>query len=493
MASGAPLSILFAASECVPFAKAGGLGDVVGALPKALAALGHDARIVLPRYGHISTSGMIRHPDPLGVPLGFGEAWCAVYETTLPGSSVPVYLLDHEQLFGSRSYVYDPPGGHAPDNLARFAFLSRGALQLGKKLGFLADIFHVHDWPTALTPLYLNTLEAFGPYRGTASVLTIHNLAYQPRFDKDQMIWTKLGWETFREDGLEDHGAINPFKGGLYNATMLTTVSPTYAQEIRTPEGGAGLDHIMRFRAGDLIGILNGIDEELWDPRSDVHIPVHFGPSDISGKAICKRALQRELGLAERRVPLIGIVSRLSHQKGIDLVAEALDRILALDVQIVVLGSGDPALQHWLGMRSQRGDDRFRAVIGYNEPLAHRIEAGADLFLMPSRFEPCGLNQMYSQRYGTLPIVRKTGGLADTVDAYDVRTGSGTGFHFGEPSAEALLDVVRWAVETYRERPDHFRAMQLRAMERDFSWAQSAGRYVDVYRWALERRRWWEG
>lgn len=484
-----PLSVLFAASECVPFAKAGGLGDVVAALPAALAELGHDVRIVLPRYGTISTEGMTRHPSPLGVPLGLGEAFCAVYETRLPGTRVPVYFLEHEQLFGARNYLYDPPGRHAVDNLARFTFLSRGALQLGKMLGFTPDVVHVHDWPTALVPLYLNTLEASGHYRRTASVLTIHNLAYQPKFPADQMYMTQLGWDMFREDGLEDHGAINPLKGGLYHATMLTTVSPSYSREIRTREGGAGLDHVMRFRGADLVGILNGIDERVWDPRTDVHIPVHFGPEDIGGKAICKRALQRELGLPERRVPLLGVISRLSFQKGIDLVVEALDRILALDVQLILLGSGDPKLEAWLRERSSRQDDRFRAVIGYSEPLAHRIEAGVDFFLMPSRFEPCGLNQMYSQRYGTLPIVRATGGLLDTVVSYDPSTGEGTGFLFGEPSADALLDAVRWAVETYRERPEHFRAMQLRAMQRDFSWAKSAGQYEELYRWALERKR----
>lgn len=489
MATRAPLKVLFAASECVPFAKAGGLGDVVGALPTALSRLGHDVRIVLPRYGNISTEGLTRHEGPLGVPLGLGEAWCAVFETRLPDTDVPVYLLDHEQLFGMRDYLYDPPGRHAIDNLARFSFLSRGALQLGKKLRWLPDIIHAHDWPTSLLPIYLNTVEASGPYRQTASVLTIHNLAHQPKFPPDQMYTTQLGWESFRPDGLEDHGDINPFKGGLYHATMLTTVSPGYASEIRTPEGGAGLDHVMRFRSADLVGILNGIDEEAWNPLTDRHLPSQFGPEGWSGKAICKRELQRELGLAESDAPLIGMVSRLTHQKGIDLVIEALERILALDVQLSILGTGAQELEDRLRQRSALGDGRFRAVIGYSERLAHRIEAGADLFLMPSRFEPCGLNQMYSQRYGTLPIVRKTGGLADTVEAYDMTTGLGTGFLFDEPSAEALLDAVRWAVETYRERPEHFRAMQGRAMRKRFGWEEPARRYEEVYEWAIERKR----
>lgn len=482
-------SVLFAASECAPFAKAGGLGDVIAALPAALRARGHDARIVIPRYDFISLEGLTRHLQPLAVPLGAGEAWCAVYETRLPGTDVPVYLLDHLELFG-RGYIYDPPGGFALDNLVRFAFLSRGAIQLCKHLHWTPDVFHVHDWPTALVPIYLNTVERHGPLGRSATVLTIHNLAHQPRFPSRDLPATHIPWSEFRADGLEDHGAVNVLKGGIYHATMLTTVSPRYAQEIRTPEGGFGLDHVLRFRGADLVGILNGIDTRVWNPETDPHIPAHYGAEDLSGKFVCKAALQGEMYLAQRPdIPLIGVVSRLTEQKGVDVIAASLGRILDLGVQMVILGSGDRRLEDYLRLRSHHGGDRFRAWIGFNEPLAHRIEAGADLFLMPSRFEPCGLNQMYSQRYGTLPIVRATGGLDDTVENYDPRTGEGTGFKFWDLYPDALVETVRWAVETYRHRKDHFRAMQVRAMKKDFSWDTAAARYADVYRWALERRR----
>jgi starch synthase len=482
-------SVLFVASECAHLVKAGGLGDVVGALPVALRALEIDARIVIPRYDIIPTDGLSRHSEPLGVPLGDGQAWSAVFETNLPGSDAPVYLLDHMRLFG-RGYLYDPPGAYAPDNLVRFAFLCRGALQLCKHLDFIPDIIHVHDWPTALVPVYLNTVEAAGPLAQTATVLTIHNLAHQAKYPAADLPATHIPWSEFRVNALEDFGAVNPLKGGLFHATKLTTVSPRYAEEIRTPEGGAGLDGVARFRGADLVGILNGIDEQVWDPRQDRLIAAPFDADDLSGKAVCKRALQREMRLAERPdVPLVGIVSRLSEQKGTDVIIAALTRILDLDVQVALLGSGDRSTEGYLLMRSHYGGDRFRAWIGFSEGLAHRIEAGADCFLMPSRFEPCGLNQMYSQRYGTLPIVRATGGLDDTVENYDPTTGEGTGFKLWDLSVDSLVTTVRWAVETYRERPQHFRAMQQRAMRKHFGWDAAAERYAQVYEWALKARR----
>lgn len=469
--------------------KAGGLGDVIAALPAALRELGHDARIVLPRYDIIPTEGLVRHPEPLAVPLGDGEAWCAVYETRLAGSDVPIYLLDHEAMFG-RGYLYDPPGGVSHDNLVRFALLSRGALQLCKHLGWTPDVFHVHDWPSALLPLYLNTVEQGGPLARSATVLTIHNLGHQAKFPAGDLPATRIPWSEMRADGLEDHGQVNPLKGGAYHATKLTTVSPRYAAEIRTPDGGAGLDAVMRFRGADLVGILNGIDERVWNPRTDPAIASNYDATDLSGKAACKRALQREVGLAERAdVPLIGIVSRLSEQKGTDVVLASLSRILDLDTQVMLVGSGDPAAEGYLLWRSHHGGDRFRAWIGFSEALAHRVEAAADLFLMPSRFEPCGLNQLYSQRYGTLPIVRATGGLDDTVENYEPATGQGTGFKFWDLTPDAVVGTVKWATDTYRRRPDHFRTMQLRAMGKSLGWGRAAEEYAKVYGWAIAARR----
>jgi starch synthase len=483
------LSVLFVASECAHFVKAGGLGDVVASLPVALRAQGHDARILIPRYDVIASETLWRHEGPLGVPLGKGEAWASVLESVIPGSDVPVYLLDHQSFFG-RGYLYDPPGGAALDNLVRYAFLSRGALQLCKRLRWTPDVIHVHDWPTALVPIYLNTLEAGGPLASIATVLTIHNLAHQAKYPAADLAATGIPWSEFRADGLEDFGAVNALKGGLFHATKLTAVSPGYAAEIRTRDGGAGLDGLIRYRGGDLVGILNGIDESVWNPRHDGAIAAPFDADDLSGKVLCKRALQRDLGLAERpRVPLIGVVSRLNQQKGIDIILAALSRLLDLDAQMVVLGSGDRAAEAYLHVRSQYGGDRFRARIGFDESLAHRIEAGADLFLMPSRFEPCGLNQMYSQRYGTLPIVRATGGLNDTVDNYDPVTGGGTGFKFQDLNVDSLVATVRWAIETYREHPQDFLAMQRRAMLKHFGWSGAAERYVEVYEWAIAARR----
>jgi starch synthase len=482
-----PLKVLFVASECAPFAKAGGLGDVVGALPKALAALGHDVRVLIPRYDTIRADTE-HHASPVAIPMAGGELWCGIEETRLPHSDVPVYLLEHHELF-SRGYLYDPPRGHSPDNLVRFCALSRAAFWLGRHLHWVPDVFHAHDWPTAAIAMYANTIERDTPFGRAATVLTLHNMAHQGIFSPSQLPLTHLPWSLFHEGGLETHGAVGLLKGGLYHATMLTTVSPTYAKEIRSSEGGFGLEHILNLRGGDLVGVLNGIDDVLWDPRTDPYLPAHFDADDLSGKLACKRALQRELGLDERDdVPLVAVVSRLNDQKGTDVIARAVDELVGLGLQLVVLGSGDPDTEHRFAQWSHYGGGRMRAVLGFSEPLAHRIEAGADLFLMPSRFEPCGLNQMYSQRYGTLPIVRATGGLEDTVAQYDGH-GGGTGFKFHDLHRRALVETVRWAVDTWRRRPDHIRAMQVRAMKKPLGWDVSARQYEDVYRWALARRR----
>ena len=473
--------------------KAGGLGDVVGALPIALRALGCDARVVMPRYDVIPLDELAMHRAPLGVPLGTGEAWAGVAESRLPKSDVPIYFLDHIALFG-RGYLYDPPGSAAYDNLVRFSFLwPRRAPALPVTSAGILDVIHVHDCSRRAPASRSTSTRSHEPtarIAKTASVLTIHNLAHQAKFPARDLATTHIPPSELRPDSLEDTGGVNPLKGGLYHATKLTTVSTRYAEEIRSPSGGAGLEHVIQFRGGDLVGILNGIDERVWNPASDPALAASFDAEHLEGKGACKRALQRELGLAERPdVPLIGVVSRLSQQKGTDAILAALGRILDLDTQVVILGSGDPASEGYLHVRSHYGGDRFRAWIGFNEGIAHRIEAGADLFLMPSRFEPCGLNQMYSQRYGTLPIVRATGGLDDTVENYDPKTGAGTGFKLWDLSVESLIATVAWAVDTYRTRPDHFRAMQVRAMQKQFGWGVAARAYRDVYGWAVSSSR----
>ncbi len=482
------MRILFVSSECVPFAKAGGLGDVVGALPKALHALGHDVRVLLPRYGFIPHHEMSQLPAPLGVPLGAGEAWCGVWQSHLPSSEVPVYFLDHQGYFGGAEIYEKGPG--APHDAARFGLLSRGAFQLSRYLGWIPDVMHVHDWPSAWVPLLLNGPESAGEFAQTASVLTIHNMAHQPKFGPEALAQVGIPEHEFRADSIEDFGRVNPFKGGCYHATMVTTVSPRYAYEIRTEDGGAGLHQVMDHRGADLVGILNGIDEDVWDPRTDRYLPAHFSAEDLSGKAVCKQWLQQEMGLDVRpEVPLFGVVSRLSHQKGLDVIIDVIDRLLAMDAQIVMLGSGDPILEATLRSRSAWADGRFAAVVGYNEALAHQIEAGSDFFLMPSRFEPCGLNQLYSQRYGTLPIVRAVGGLDDTVQQYDAATGQGTGFKLWDLSADALVHTVAWALSVMREQPQRFAEMQRRAMLKPCGWDVAAKSYVDVYRWSLDRVR----
>ncbi len=465
----------------------GGLGDVVGTLPKALKEQGHDVRVVLPKYGHLHQP-MDRLDGPLGVPLGDGEAWCAILSSKLPGSEVPIYFLEHEALFGE-GRLYGPADG-ALHELARFGLLSRGALQLCRHLDFIPDVIHVHDWPTSPLPVMLNTVERGGVFSACATVLTIHNMAYQPRFERSGLDLLHIGQGEFRPDSMEDHGLLNLFKGGIYHATMLTTVSPTYARELRTEEGGAGLHEVLDFRGGDMVGILNGIDEVTWDPSTDRMIEQTYRAEDLSGKKACKRALQKELGLQQRDdLPLIGVVTRLTYQKGVDVIMEALDRILSMGAQVAILGSGDPSLEEYLQHRSRWGEGRFSAWIGFNEALAHRVEAGSDMFLMPSRFEPCGLNQMYSQRYGTVPIVRNTGGLADTVEAYDPVSGSGTGFKLHSATSDELVEVVRQALQVYREQPERFQRMQVQGMQTNFGWSVAAKKYLDVYRWAVERKR----
>ncbi|MCK6591920.1 MAG: glycogen synthase, partial [Polyangiaceae bacterium] len=366
------LKVLFVVSECVPFAKTGGLGDVAGALPIALAERGHDVRIVLPRYRSAAKHPARRLPAPLAVPVGTGEAWCAVWETRLAKSRARVYLLEQNDLF-DRAGIYADPGGDYGDNLARFTFLSRGALKLCTYLDFVPDVIHVHDWPTALIPVHLNSTERGTPLGQAATVLTIHNLGYQGWFDKGELPVTGIGWEQFNAWSLECFDRINLLKGGIYHATIVSTVSPTYAVEIQTTEGGHGLDGALRDRGRDVIGILNGIDDKVWDPSSSPHLPAHYSAEDLRGKAVCKAALQREMGLAERPdVPLFGIISRLAHQKGIDIFAGALERILAMDVQVVLLGSGEAWAEDLFG-RLHRTSDRFRAHLGMSEPLAHRI------------------------------------------------------------------------------------------------------------------------
>jgi starch synthase len=485
------MKILLIAAEAVPFAKTGGLADVAGVLPKFLAQAGHDVRVVMPRYYDINRAPLSAVGGPLGVPMGIiGEQWCGVLEGRLPDSEVPVYFIDHEGYFGRKGLYNEPNGEGYPDNDNRFVFLSRAALELCRMIDFAPDVVHCNDWHTAVAPVFLNTHYRDDPWLGrAASVLTIHNMGYQGRFYSGLMDVLDIGWEHFNPNELEHFDQVNLLKGGINHCTLWNAVSPRYAKEIMSPEFGHGLDGVARRRASELHGILNGIDYAEWDPANDPYTAALYSAEDLSGKAQCKAALQQEMGLPVRDdVPVIGIITRLVHQKGIDLIAACLPRILDLDVQFVLLGSGARWAHDYFGAMANSGRANFACHLGYSNALAHRIEAGSDLYLMPSRFEPCGLNQLYSLRYGTLPIVHATGGLDDTVVNHVEGTDHGTGFKLYDLHPQAVFDTVGWAVHTWYEHPARFRAMQVRGMEQRFSWERSAARYEEMYQEAMLRR-----
>jgi starch synthase len=476
------MRVLMVTSEAVPFAKTGGLADVCGALPRALEALGHDVALVLPRYGTIDRAGLAASPVPLGVPTGVGERWCGVLATTLPRSGVRVWLVDHDALY-DRPGLYGPPRGEGyGDNCLRFTVLCRAALQICRREAWVPDVVHCHDWQSALVPSLLDAFERDSPLARTATLLTIHNLAYQGRFPAGDFAVTGLGWERFTWQGFEFYGGFNVLKGGLAGATLLSTVSPTYAAEIRTPAQGELLDDLLRHRAGDLHGVLNGIDVEAWNPATDAALAARYSAATLDGKEECARDLRHRAGLAPAGAggePLLaGFVGRLTSQKGADVVAAAAERLVAAGVQLVVLGTGDAGEEAALAALGARLPG-VRAWIGFDEELAHRIYAGCDLLLMPSRFEPCGLNQLYAMRYGTLPVVTPVGGLCDTVR--EVAGDEGTGFFLGAATGDALVDAVARAVALARGDRPAFDAAVRRAMARDSGWDRAARQYEELY------------
>lgn len=486
------MKILFCASEMSPLVQTGGLADVVAALTPELKRLGHDVRVVLPFHGSIDRSKWDIRPavNQLGVPVGFGEKWCAVHEMRLPDSQVHVYLIEHEQYFGRRE-IYQHDGVDHKDNAERFAFFSRACCQLCKALQYSPDVMHCHDWQTALVPVYLKTWEADHPlFWSTASVQTIHNIGYQGIFSKDDIAHTSLGWRVFTMDGLEFYDQLNFLKGGVLYADKVSTVSPTFAREIQTPEGGWGLDGVLRARSPDLVGILNGCDYREWNPSSDPLLPAWYDADDLEGKAICKQELQKKFHLPIRPdAPVIGMVSRLAYQKGIDVLAQALPRVFEMDVQAVFLGQGEVWAHFVYGDLPVRFPDKAGAFVGFDLERAHLVYAGSDFFLMPSRYEPCGISQLAAKRYGALPIVRSTGGLEDTIENYDELTGGGDGFKFYDLTPGAIANTVGWAVSTYFDRRPHFDEMVRRAMRQRFLWSDAAIRYQDLYQWAIDRKR----
>jgi starch synthase len=484
-----PLKILFLSAEVAPFAKAGGLADVCGSLPKALAALGHDVRVVTPAYAPIEAAvhdgkyGVRIHPVTLQVPMGIAAFPAGVLETTLPGTTVPVYFVAERHAFGDRPFFY----GYR-DDAYRFAFFSRAALDLAvAALGWRPDVVHAHDWHTAPAVAWLAISGQYDErYANLPTVYTIHNLMHQGT----------APWDVLRYLGVLTHrlveerpGQVNFMARGIYHATMSSTVSPTYAREIMGREGGGGLDGLLRHRHFDVHGILNGLDYEVWDPLTDRHLAATFDAGTLDRRAANKRALQARAGLAERDdVPLVAMVTRLDGQKGLDITGHALHMLLnnhAGEAQCVVLGAGwsqyEAMLRHLAGYHH----NRMTAFIGYDPELAPLIYGGSDLFLMPSLFEPCGLGQLVAMRYGSVPVVRATGGLADTV-----RDGV-TGFTFYHYSSDDFWNALRQALYIYHADPESWRAIQRQGMLSDFSWASSARAYQQLYEWAIARVRGW--
>jgi starch synthase len=484
------MKILMVAPEVVPFSKVGGLADVAGSLPLQLTKMGHDVRIICPKYGFQKIGeDWVAHEHPLHIYLGREVRFGKVWETRLDDGATPVYLIEHEEYFDVPTVYSDDYREYEREGY-RFALFSRASLDLCNYLDWVPDVIHCHDWTTGLIPSHLNTRDFGTPLGNAASVLTIHNLQFQGIFPSDLLPFSGLPMSLFKADGLECYGRVNFMKGAIYHSQKVTTVSPTYALEIQSPEFGFGLHNTLRFKASDLIGIVNGVDLTQWDPRTDKYLPEPFSKDNLDGKRAAKRELQRSFGLEENdAIPLFVLVSRMFSQKGLDVLLHTIPRVLDnMIVQFAVIGSGDSQLEQGFRQMAERYPGKVGAFIGYNNPLAHLTYAGGDFLVMPSRFEPCGLSQMYAMAYGTLPVVRSTGGLVDTVQQYDEAKGEGTGFKFDHLNTDALYYTLGWACSTYYDRKDDIRKLQQNAMEVDFSWDGPAKQYEDVYRWAVQAR-----
>jgi starch synthase len=473
------LRILFAASEGLPFAKTGGLADVVEALPKALAAQGHEVAVVLPRYRGIKPTSVVM--PSLTVPMGGSLRFPAIADGAIL-NGVRYFFVDDPGYF-DRDGIYGNSSGDFPDNAERYSEFCRAAIEIAKHV-WPTDIIHCHDWQTALIPVFLRSSYATDPLvKDLPVIFTIHNLGYQGHFPASSLDRASIPRDVYHPAGIEFFGIVNFLKGGLVYSDYLTTVSKKYAEEIQTPEFGYGLDGVVRTRKDHVVGILNGVDYSVWNPDKDKLIAARYSAKDLTGKQACKKELLEIFGLSPEHQsrPIIGIVSRFADQKGFDLIAAIANELMQEDVILTVLGTGERRYEELFEALANAFPGRVGVRIAYDNELAHKIEAGADMFLMPSRYEPCGLNQVYSLKYGTVPIVRATGGLDDTVQNFDVEQGTGTGFKFVEYTGAALLDSVRQALIYFTDERI-WKRIQLNGMARDFSWKRPAAEYAKLYK-----------
>lgn len=473
------MKILFVGSECVPFAKTGGLADVMGALPKVLVERGHEVAVVIPRYKKVEP-GKVVLPS-VTVTLGREVHFPSIQDgRTLDG--IRYFFVDYPSYF-DREQLYTVQGQDYPDNPERFSLFAKAVIELAKRV-FTPDVFHCHDWQSALLPVLLRTQYATDPMVGRIpGILTIHNLGYQGVFPPEVFDRIGLPWGLFHMEALEFYGQANYLKGGIVFSDYLTTVSRKYAQEIQTPEYGHGLDGILRVRTDRVVGILNGVDYAEWSPETDKFLASNYAVANLAGKMECKKDLlaQFKLPTNDLKKPLIGIVSRFAAQKGFDLIAEVADSFLQNDLYVVALGTGEPQYEDLFRALAQQYPKKVGVRVAYDNTLAHKIEGGADMFLMPSRYEPCGLNQIYSLKYGTVPVVRATGGLDDTIEQYEGVTGQGTGFKFTAYSGQALLECLRQALYVYSTDRNAWLKLVRNGMQKDFSWNASAAEYEKLY------------
>jgi starch synthase len=491
------INILFVVSEAVPFAKTGGLADVGGALPQVVRELGHEIRIMMPKYGSFSerkhkVHDVIRLKD-INIPIGEKEINASVKSAFITNSKVKVqvYFLANDQYF-LRDGLYVNPHTKKDyhDNDERFIFFCRGTLETLKKLGWKPDIIHCNDWPSGLIPAYLKTIYKDDPFfQNTRSIFTIHNLAYQGLFPKESFYKTGLPEKIFQPEGVEFYGQLSFLKAGIFYADIVNTVSEKYAQEIRTDEEmGCGLKKLLDKRKKDLYGIVNGIDYSIWNPEIDPLIPFKYSIKDLTGKIENKKALLSKFNLEFKEdIPVVGIISRLADQKGFDLIGNIIKDLMKLDVQIVVLGTGEKKYHDLFEKIHEKYPNKFGVFLGFNESLAHLIEAGSDMFLMPSRYEPCGLNQLYSLKYGTIPIVRATGGLEDTIKDININDGTGTGFKFKKYDGAELFKVIKKAIKVHSDKKI-WRKIMKSGMAQDFSWINSAKKYITLYKKLIKEK-----